>query len=139
MILVDSKGNEYDDLKILLKDDHKDIGIVMVDQPVCEMSPSEFSSKDAEPGDHIMMEGWGGGFTKRVTTSGTISSEVGYGGKFDDFQLAQLNALYGHSGSPVVNDQGKIVGMLVGVWDAEDKGDELDVIVPMSRLKRALK
>jgi serine protease Do len=139
MVVVDSNGDQYDDVKVVLKDETKDIGIIMVNKPLCELSKMEFSSKDAAPGDAVTLEGWGGGFTKRVTTRGIISSEVGYGGKADNLQLAQLNALYGHSGSPIINDQGKIVGMLVGVWDAEDKGDELDVIVPMSRLKKALK
>lgn len=139
LVVIDSKGVPHTEVKVLLNDPKRDIGVLMLDGNACELSPLEFAAKDASPGDDAFLEGWGGGFTKLVATRGMIASEPGYEGKMNNFQLAQLNALFGHSGSPVVGSDGKVIGMLVGVWKAEGVGDEMDVIVPLSELKRALR
>lgn len=135
-VAIDSNGKPHS-VKVLMNDHKADIALLMLDDAACELSPMIYAAKDAEPGDDAYLIGWGGGFERTVTTRGVISSEKAFDKDNHALQLAQLNALFGHSGSPVVGSDGKIIGMLVGLYD--DKGDELDVIVPVSSLKKALK
>lgn len=135
MVAFDAANKPYTDLRVIVNDPKHDVAVLFIeDASPCSLSPLTWAAKNAEPGDDAWLQGWGGVFNVPTTVRGIISSSPEGG-----HQLAQLNALYGHSGSPVISSEGKVTGMLIGVWDAEAKGDEINVIVPVEDLKKVIK
>jgi hypothetical protein len=116
--------------------DHKDIATILLEDPICDLNQNEWASKNEEPSSRQMiLFGYGSG--EKILTTGNIAGPVGALDRFViDGQLANLNALGGHSGGPVYNPEGKIVGMLVGSISGIDV---IDVIIPVETLKKVLK
>lgn len=131
----DATGGGHE-VKVLSKDEKKDIAVLQSVEPLCQFAPFQWAPKNAEVGDPVWLYGWGGVRAKAILTVGVISSEPGVSEANTVLQAAQLNALLGHSGGPVFDAQNRIIGMLVGGFSA---GDEMDVIVPVEVLKKVIK
>lgn len=134
--IYDWQGREVHVKTVTYRDEKKDIGVIMLDEPACTFSANQWALKNEAPSARLMtLYGYATGV--KTLTTGNIS---GVPGDVDEWQVggqtANLNALGGHSGGPVYNPEGKIVGMLVGSAEAHDV---IDVIIPVEALRKVLK
>lgn len=133
--IYDSKGETHQ-IAGIFADAKKDIAVITLKDPACVFSALKWAAKNAVVGAKAWVFGYGGAFAKPVLTTGIISSEIGAVLAAPGLQLAQLNALRGHSGSAVTDDTGKIIGMLVSGYE---NGDVINGIIPVDALRKAVK
>lgn len=134
----DSTGRDLP-VSVVSKDVELDVAVLELlgdESQDCALSGMSFARENAKPGTPAMLYGYGALLLKPIVTRGTIASVEGAASNHPTVQIAQLNALHGHSGSPIFNEAGKIIGMLVGGFEA---GDEMDTIVPVEELRKVLK
>lgn len=138
-VWVKNAAGEDWPVTVVSKDVELDVAVLELvgdNAQACALSGMSFAAHNALPGSPAMLYGYGALLLKPVVTRGTISSVEGAASNHPTIQVAQLNALHGHSGSPIFNEAGKIVGMLVGGFEA---GDEMDTIVPVEELRKVVK
>jgi S1-C subfamily serine protease len=132
--VTDYQGVEHS-VKVLLRDTKKDIGVLLLETEACKLNPLQWAKSNALIGTEVWLFGYGGAMEVGNLARGIISTRP-LDGEFPGDQLAQLNALKGHSGGAVINGQGQVVGMLVGGFNL---GGTMNVIVPVESLKKATK
>jgi S1-C subfamily serine protease len=135
-MVEDAKGNIYE-AAIIKSDSAEDVAILSIEEPVCGASVYEWGP-EPEVGEKAYLYGFGGLAAKPVFTEGDVASEDGLIEMRPHTRLVNLNALKGHSGSPIFNSAKQIVGMLVG-GITDEAGDEMDSFVPVTVLRRMLK
>lgn len=128
--VVDSNGVEHT-VKVMLKDTKEDIAVLLAEEPLCRFNDFKFAPRNASPGTDAWMFGYGGMYKVPLLTRGVIASI-----EADHRQMAQLNALFGHSGSPVFNAQNELIGLESG---GVNEGDEMDVIIPVETIRKVIK
>lgn len=133
--LTDLKGEEHE-FVVMKQDEKADIALLFLKDDYCLYNPIEWGPT-GKMRDHAWTYGFGNGFKEPITAEGYISSNVGVAeDAVPGGQVAQLNALGGHSGSPVFDSKNRVIGMLVGGFKALD---EMDVIIPVEVLKKFVK
>lgn len=134
LVAKDYKGDLHE-VTVMGYDEKKDIAVLLLKDSFCALNQMKWGPT-GQIGQQAWVWGYGGGLTKPILTGGMISSEPSIAKEFPGNQIAQLNALGGHSGGPVIDGQGRVIGMLVGGFIMRD---EMDVIVPVEVLKKFVK
>lgn len=132
--LTDLNGDEHE-FVVLKRDEKADISVLLLKDDYCTTNPIEWGPTGRKR-DRAWTYGFGNGFKEPITAEGFIASNPGLAEEaVPNGQVAQLNALGGHSGSPVFDAKNRVIGMLVGGFKALD---EMDVIIPVEVLKKFL-
>ncbi len=95
----------------------------------------ELATDDPRPGDVVTVAGHPGGGALQVRTAEVVGAIAG-SGRLDPPVIHRLDvvAVPGDSGSPVVDGQGRLVGLVY----ASERGSRSALVIPVSELRRAL-
>jgi S1-C subfamily serine protease len=113
-------------------DKKTDIATLLLKDKACELSSLQWGPTP-KPGDVVFLIGYGGGRGEPFLTTGIVSGLKGSIEEQPNGVPVQLNALGGHSGGPVFDAQGRVVGMMSGILTA---GDHLDVMIPVEEIRK---
>jgi len=121
-----SSGDTYEVSGLRGVDKEKDIAILQIpgfDLPVAQLG----NSNDIKVGDAVVVLGTALGVLDNTATSGIISAVR----DLDGFKWFQMDAAIssGNSGGPVVNTEGKVVGITVAKLT---KGESLNFAIPIN-------
>lgn len=109
-------------------DHRRDVMVLDVDLPGPDLV---LADREPELGGRVTISGWPTG-TFLITT-GIWSGHANYEGT--DYTVASTGVAGGESGSPVLDDSGRVVGMLVA---GSTRLDVLSLMVPLADLRHAL-
>lgn len=101
---------------------NKDLAVIRLDRPVKGFRPVPISFKGVKRNDPLWMAGYPSGVPLKITDKAQVLAQNRF------FFRANLDAFGGNSGSPVLNSQNEIVGILVRgegdyqtIWSNEEK------------------
>lgn len=101
---------------------HQDIAVMRLDRAVKGYKPIEIRFGELTRGQKIWMAGYPSGLPLKITDSAQVLATNRY------FLRSELDAFGGNSGSPVLNEKGEIIGVLVRgeadyetQWSADEK------------------
>jgi S1-C subfamily serine protease len=95
----------------------------------------DLASHDPRPGDQVVIAGHPGGGPLRVRTASVVGARPGEGP--DDPPMIirlDLHLMPGESGSPIVGQDGR----LVGIAYSSERGTDQALVIPASRIRHAL-
>jgi S1-C subfamily serine protease len=136
--MIDSRNFKPHMGRVLKIDKKRDVAALMLmdDDKACELSGATWAREVPSPGQNVWAYGYGAMKETPLLVKGIISGSKGIEPAQRNGVPAQLGVLGGHSGSPVYNDQGQIVGMVDGFFKAYDI---MDVIIPVEEIRKAIK
>jgi S1-C subfamily serine protease len=134
MTLVDYKKDPFE-VNMILKDEKRDVAMVMTEEKVCELNGFEWAKKNADPGALAWVYGYALGMNEPLLTGGMISAKQGAHPKGPEFQPAQIGGTHGDSGAPVFDSDQKIIGMEMGGFD----NTAINMIVPVEVIRKVIK
>jgi len=116
-LTITHKGREIPVKRVLAMDDHADLALLSIDQ-VWPIAPV-LSGTDVQMGDNIVALGYPlrGVLGGPIITTGIVNAMAGMRGNLSEMQIsAQVQP--GNSGGPVLDEAGRVVGVVVAQLDA---------------------
>lgn len=117
-VVVRQAGREPELVEIVVKDKPNDLALLKLTEPPARIAVFGQAAK-IRPGDPIIVIGFP--LQGLLTSSASVSTGIvnAMAGPYDDTSLLQISAPVqsGHSGGGIFNENGHVVGMVIGVLD----------------------
>lgn len=96
-----------------------DYALIELDQPASGRQPLALETKSVQVGDRVSMIGYGFGLPAKYSSGGQVIES-----RYPEYFRTDLGALGGDSGAPVMNENAKVVGILVRAFPDADLVDQ---------------